>query len=47
MNELRNNHVVERVSITPSGFFGDSKENIVALENFMTDKELTELNQFI
>lgn len=31
-----------RVSITPSGFFGVSKDNIVSLEDFMTkeDKEL-------
>lgn len=47
MNELRNNHVVERVSITPSGFFGDSPDNIVALEDFMTEEELVRLNSFI
>jgi len=35
------------VSITPSGFFGNGKENIVELENFMTDKEVEFLNNFI
>lgn len=33
-------------SLTPSGFFGDSPENIVAIEDFMTDEELTVLNEF-
>jgi predicted 2-oxoglutarate/Fe(II)-dependent dioxygenase YbiX len=47
MNELRNNHFVERVSITPSGFFGDSPDNIVALEDFMTEEEVLRLNNFI
>ena len=47
MDELRNNHFVERVSITPSGFFGDSSDNIVALEDFMTEEELVRLNSFI
>jgi len=47
MDELRNNHFVERVSITPSGFFGDSPNNIVALENFMTEEEVSRLNNFI
>ena len=36
----------DRVSITPSGFFGDSPDNIVALENFMTQEELEYLNKF-
>jgi hypothetical protein len=36
----------ERVSITPSGFFGDSADNIVTLENFMTDEELEFLDNF-
>lgn len=35
------------VSITPSGFFGDSPENIQVVENFMTDYELEKLNNFI
>lgn len=34
------------ISITPSGFFGDSVENIVAIEGFMTEEELTLLNNF-
>lgn len=34
------------ISITPSGFFGDSVENIVAIEDFMTEEELTLLNNF-
>lgn len=37
----------DRVSITPSGFFGDSADNIVALENFMTEKEISALDSFI
>ena len=41
-----NNPWSERVSITPSGFFGDSAENIVALDNFMTPEELAELDKF-
>jgi hypothetical protein len=34
-------------SITPSGFFGDSPDNIVALENFIYPDELEKLNKFI
>lgn len=33
-------------SITPSGFFGNSSDNIVELENFMTDEELETLSNF-
>lgn len=33
-------------SITPSGFFGSSSENIIELENFMTDFELKTLSDF-
>jgi hypothetical protein len=48
MQDLSNGHQVnDRVSITPSGFFGQSPENIVALENFMTEYELERLNSFI
>lgn len=36
----------ERVSITPSGFFGSSPDNIVSLENFMTPEELEFLDTF-
>jgi hypothetical protein len=42
-----NQHGDERFSITPSGFFGDSPDNIVALENFMTDYELERLGDYI
>jgi hypothetical protein len=35
------------VSITPSGFFGSDAGNIIELENFMTEEELTTLNNFI
>ena len=30
----------QKKSITPSGFFGSSKDNIVELENFMTEDEI-------
>lgn len=33
-------------SITPSGFFGDSIDNIVELQNFMNDFELSTLSDF-
>jgi hypothetical protein len=36
----------ENSSITPSGYFGDSVDNIVSLENFMTQEELDVLNAF-
>lgn len=46
--ELANSHRgAPRVSITPSGFFGDSAENIVSLENFMTEEEIVALDTFI
>ena len=32
--------VFRKPSITPSGFFGDKPENIVELENFMTQEEM-------
>jgi hypothetical protein len=34
------------VSITPSGFFGDSADNIVELVDFMTEEELSTLSSF-
>lgn len=34
------------VSIVPSGYFGDSPDNIVTIENFLTDKELSILYYF-
>lgn len=45
--ELRNATPWDRVSITPSGFFGSGKEHIIELENFMSEEELTTLNNFI
>jgi len=43
-----NQHAMnDRVSITPSGFFGNSPDNIVTLENFMTEEEITTLDTFI
>lgn len=45
--QYTNNHFQDRVSITPSGYFGDSPDNIVALENFMTEEEITTLDNFI
>jgi hypothetical protein len=36
-----------RESITPSGYFGNSADNIVTLENFMTEYEITTLDNFI
>jgi hypothetical protein len=47
MDNTTNNRPVDRVSITPSGFFGSSSDNIIALENFMTEEELESLNNFI
>lgn len=47
MTELSNFDRLNPTSITPSGFFGDSPDNIVSLQNFMTEKELLELNNFI
>jgi hypothetical protein len=34
-------------SITPSGMYGSSKENIVEIENFLTPPELSFLNSFL
>jgi hypothetical protein len=47
MDNLTNNNMTDLVSITPSGFFGDSPSNIVSLEDFMTEYELSYLNDFI
>jgi len=44
--DYTNNHNDERVSFTPSGFFGTSADNIVEIENFMTPEELELLNSF-
>jgi len=32
--------VVRKPSLTPSGFFGNGSENIIELENFMTEEEI-------
>jgi hypothetical protein len=45
-NDYTNNNITPYMSITPSGFFGDSAENIVAIDDFMTEEELTYLNNF-
>jgi hypothetical protein len=46
MQETTNSHSRPYESITPSGFYGNSVDNIVAIENFMTEDELTYLNNF-
>jgi predicted 2-oxoglutarate/Fe(II)-dependent dioxygenase YbiX len=46
-NQYTNNHNSNPVSITPSGFFGNSPEMIGTLENFLTEEELQALNGFI
>ena len=48
MDEATNDNLGSntRISITPSGFFGSSPDNIVALENFMTEEELEFLDEF-
>lgn len=41
MEKMNVNHLDQVTkSITPSGFFGTSKDNIVELENFMTEEEI-------
>jgi hypothetical protein len=40
MNEIANHNIHKKQSITPSGFFGNSKDMIVELENFMTSEEI-------
>ena len=37
----------ERVSVTPSGYYGDSADMIQAREDFLTEEEITKLNEFI
>jgi hypothetical protein len=41
-----NSHARPYESIVPSGFYGDSVDNIVAIEDFMSEEELTLLNNF-
>ena len=43
--EIRNSNLNPPVSITPSGFFGNSKDMIVELENFMTEEEIVFLEK--
>lgn len=45
--EHANRHGNDRMSITPSGFFGSDPKNIQTRENFMTPEELKILNEFI
>ncbi len=40
MDEIVNKNIYKKVSITPSGWFGNSKDMIVELENFMTEEEI-------
>lgn len=47
MSDNINANIDQLTSITPSGFFGDSSENIITLENFMTEGEVKFLNDFI
>lgn len=44
--DYTNNHDRQFVSTTPSGFFGDSANNIVAIDDFMTEEELSILSDF-
>lgn len=46
-NNITNRHGHDRMSITPSGFFGSDPKNIQSRENFMTQEELKILNDFI
>lgn len=39
--EIQNRNMIQYKSITPPGFFGNSKDNIQARENFMTEEEKT------
>jgi hypothetical protein len=45
MSTSKSSLVVRKPSITPSGFFGKGVENIVELENFMTQKEIKFLEE--
>jgi hypothetical protein len=44
--KYENNHIIDRVSITPSGFYGDSIDNIQSRENFLTETERIALLDF-
>lgn len=45
--DYKNSRLVNRMSITPSGFFGNDASNIQTREDFMTGYELETLNKFI
>jgi hypothetical protein len=45
-NREVNDFKSDRVSITPSGFFGKHAGNIQSRENFMTEEELTKVSEF-
>lgn len=40
MDQIVNRNISKKKSITPSGWFGNSKDMIVELENFMTEEEI-------
>jgi len=44
MNKDETVQVTRKPSLTPSGFFGSGPENIVELENFMTEEEINFLD---
>lgn len=45
--EYTDNNNTRPVSITPSGFFGEGPEMIGSIEDFLTEEELDQLNNFI
>ena len=45
MDNIDASVVVRKPSMTPSGWFGNSKDMIVELENFMTEEEIVFLEQ--
>jgi predicted 2-oxoglutarate/Fe(II)-dependent dioxygenase YbiX len=46
VNTNKGHNYRELTSITPSGFFGDSVDNIVELKNFLTEEEKERLTNF-
>jgi hypothetical protein len=46
MKKAMNVRNTDRFSITPSGYFGSSSNNIVEIENFMTKEELQKISTF-
>lgn len=45
-DHIVNAHAEKSVSITPSGFYGDGPENVVEIENFLSDDERIFLDKF-